>query len=117
MEGEWTRGPHAGKGPKGYQRSDERIREAISDELTDHPEIDASEIEIEVKKGEVTLTGTVDSREAKRMTEDVAEQSSGVQHVSNQLRVRNGRMGASDRSTEGSTSGRSSSSGSRKEAR
>lgn len=43
------RGPHAGRGPKGYQRSDERIREDVCDRLTEHPAIDASEIEVEVK--------------------------------------------------------------------
>lgn len=107
-------GQHAGKGPKGYQRSDERIREEISDELTDHPDIDASDIEIEVKDGEVTLTGTVDSRDAKRMTEDIAELSSGVTHVSNQLRVNNGsRMsGGSEGESSDSMSGRSTSSSS-----
>jgi hypothetical protein len=102
-------GQHAGKGPKGYRRSDDRIREEISDELTDHPDIDASEIEIEVKDGEVTLTGTVDSRDAKRMTEDVVERSSGVTHVSNQLRVSNGlRMsgGSSGESSATSAHGR-----------
>lgn len=107
-----SRGQHAGKGPKGYQRSDDRIREEISDELTDHPDIDASDVELEVKNGEVTITGTVDSREAKRMTEDIAEQSSGVTHVSNQLRISNGssRMGSSEDQSSSSTSGRSSSS-------
>jgi hypothetical protein len=38
-------GPHAGRGPKGYQRSDERIKEDICDCLTRDPDVDASEIE------------------------------------------------------------------------
>ena len=33
--GEVRRGEHQGRGPKGYQRSDERIREDINERLTD----------------------------------------------------------------------------------
>ena len=40
------RAAYAGRGPKGYRRSDERIREEISDRLTEHDELDASEIEV-----------------------------------------------------------------------
>jgi len=39
------------------------------------------------KSGEVTLTGTVDRRDEKRMAEDVAESVSGVRDVHNQLRT------------------------------
>ena len=80
-------GQHAGKGPKGYRRSDERIREEICDALTQHAHIDASEIEVRVKDGEVTLTGTVDRREEKRMAEDAVERVQGVREVHNQLRA------------------------------
>ncbi|MGE5927282.1 MAG: BON domain-containing protein [Gemmatimonadota bacterium] len=78
---------HVGRGPKGYRRSDDRIREDVSEELTRHPAVDASEIEVRVENGEVTLTGSVDSRHAKRMAEDCVEQCSGVKEVHNQLRV------------------------------
>lgn len=83
-------GQHTGQGPKGYQRSDERIREDIRERLTQHPTIDAGEIEVEVKNCEVTLKGAVDDRQAKRMAEDVAESCSGVKEVHNQLRVAQG---------------------------
>ena len=53
----------------------------------DDDDIDATEIAIEVKSGEVTLTGTVNSREEKRAAEDIAEQSPGVREVQNHLRV------------------------------
>ena len=76
-----------GRGPKGYQRSDERIREDVNDRLTDDPHIDASEIEVAVSNREVTLTGTVNSRFEKRHAEDLAESISGVTHVQNNLRV------------------------------
>ena len=81
-------GEHRGRGPKGYTRSDERIREDINDRLSDDSWVDASEIEVTVANREVTLTGNVDSRNAKRRAEDIAEQVSGVNHVSNNLRVK-----------------------------
>jgi hypothetical protein len=77
----------AGRGPKGYQRSDERVKEQLSDRLMDDDDIDASDISIEVRNGEVTFTGTVNSREEKRAAEEVAEQSPGVREVQNLLRV------------------------------
>lgn len=78
---------YRGKGPKGYTRSDERVIEEINDRLTDHSWIDASEIEVECVSGEVTLKGSVDNREAKRLAEDIVEEVSGVKNVQNQLRV------------------------------
>lgn len=80
-------GPYAGRGPKGYQRSDERIREEVSERLTDDDRIDASGIDVAVTGGEVTLTGTVESRRMKRYAEDLAESVRGVRDVHNQLRV------------------------------
>ena len=87
-EGWRVPGPHAGRGPKGYQRSDERIREEINERLTAHGLIDATDIECRVQKGEVVLTGFVDSRAQKRAAEDVAEDVYGVRDVHNQLRIR-----------------------------
>ena len=81
-------GPYTGRGPKGYQRSDDRIREDVSDRLTAHGHIDASDIEVRIQGGEVTLIGFVDSRAAKRAAEDLAEDVPGVREVHNQLRVR-----------------------------
>jgi hypothetical protein len=85
-----TRGPHAGRGPKGYQRYDARIHEDICDRLTDHPAIEASEIEVEVKGCEVTLSGTVESRAVKHLVEAMAETVPGVRDIHNQLRVTQG---------------------------
>jgi len=82
-----TRGGLAGRGPKGYRRSDERIRDDVSERLTEHDELDASDIEVKVQDGEVTLTGTVDDKGAKRLAGDLAEQASGVHDVMNQLKV------------------------------
>ncbi|HSU04658.1 MAG TPA: BON domain-containing protein [Acetobacteraceae bacterium] len=82
---------HRGHGPRGYTRSDDRIREDVSDRLTDNPILDATEIEVAVSSGEVTLSGHVDSRYSKRLAEDIAEDVSGVRHVQNNLRVRESR--------------------------
>jgi hypothetical protein len=79
-------GPFAGRGPRGYQRSDERIREELNDRLTAHGFIDATDIECGVQNGEVTLNGFVDSRDTKRAAEDVAEGIQGVHDVDNHLR-------------------------------
>lgn len=80
-------GPFTGMGPQGYQRSDERIHEEICERLTQHGRIDARNIQVQVKNGEVTLTGSVDKRRAKRMVEDTIDSISGVKEVHNQLRV------------------------------
>lgn len=84
---EAARPQYAGRGPKGYKRPDDRIREEICDCMTDDPALDASEIVVEVIDGEVTLSGSVMSRDQKRRAEDVAERTSGVRDVTNQLRV------------------------------
>lgn len=91
---EHIEGQHRGKGPKGYQRSPERIKEDVCDRLCDHPAIDASNIDIQVEGTDVILTGTVDSREEKRRAEDIAESISGVQHVENRLRVKQKNSGS-----------------------
>jgi hypothetical protein len=78
----------AGKGPKGYRRSDERIREDVCDRLADDPRVDATDIEVAVSDGEVTLGGFVRSRDEKRWSEDVSEMISGVRDVHNNLRLR-----------------------------
>lgn len=81
-------GPHRGKGPKGYTRSDERITEHVCDVLMEDPHVDASEIEVQVKNGEATLTGTVDHRSTKRRVEDLVEEISGIKAVQNNLRIK-----------------------------
>lgn len=78
---------HRGRGPKGYQRTDERISDEVNDRLTEDPWLDASNIQVEVKGGEVTLAGLVENREAKHRAERLVEDLSGVRHVQNNLRV------------------------------
>jgi hypothetical protein len=80
-------GPYVGRGPKGYWRSNERIYEDVAERLTQHGEIDASDVAIHVENGEVTLTGAVDSRRTKRLAEDIADGVNGVRDVHNELRI------------------------------
>lgn len=82
-------GQHRGRGPKGYRRSDERIREDVSDRLTDDPWLDASNVEVAVRECEVVLSGTVSTRQDKRRAENLVEAVSGVKNVANNLRVEN----------------------------
>jgi hypothetical protein len=81
------RGPHAGRGPRNYRRSDESVRGEICVSLTSHPDIDATDLEVTVEGGEVTLTGTVDDRDARWLAEEIAEELSGVRTVHNELRL------------------------------
>jgi hypothetical protein len=80
-------GRYAGRGPKNWQRSDDRIKEDVNERLTEHPQIDATEIDIQVRNGEVTVSGSVEDRRIKRMVEDLVEGVSGVKEVHNQLRA------------------------------
>jgi BON domain len=103
------RGAHFGTGPKGYRRSDERIREDVCECLYHQGDIDVSEAEVTVRDGQVTLTGTVSSRRAKRMVEEIIDDVAGVTDVHNQLRVQEGsdRAGARTESESGPGNGRS----------
>lgn len=92
-------GPHRGKGPAGH-RADERIRDRVCESLTDDDEIDASDIAVSVTGGEVTLSGTVDDRRAKRGAEDCAYSVTGVRDVQNRLRVRDDRAPRSNPSSD-----------------
>ncbi len=87
---------HRGRGPMNYTRSDARIAEDVNDRLTEDPWVDARQIEVTVSGAEITLAGKVDSRQARRRAEDIAEQVSGVRHVQNNLRV-----GSNDEAADG----------------
>jgi hypothetical protein len=81
---------HAGKGPRGYVRSDARILEDVCDRLSDDDQIDASEISVSVKDGGVWLEGSVSDRYVKRRAEDVALSVRGAVEVHNRLKARKG---------------------------
>ncbi|MBX3500490.1 MAG: BON domain-containing protein [Alphaproteobacteria bacterium] len=94
-------GNFRGVGPKGYRRSDERIRDEVCDRLTEEPSLDASGIEVSVRDGEVTLDGVAESRHDKRLAEDLTEGILGTMHVQNNLRIRDRSPDASGQSTLG----------------
>ncbi|MGE3608252.1 MAG: BON domain-containing protein [Bacteriovoracaceae bacterium] len=76
---------HFGKGPKGYKKTDERIYEQVCDALYSSYDVDASNIDVEVKDGCVYLRGEVDSRQTKKLAEDAADSVAGVYDVKNEL--------------------------------
>ncbi|MFD1003279.1 BON domain-containing protein [Ohtaekwangia kribbensis] len=80
-------GGYRGKGPRNYKRSDERIREMVCDLLCDDPYLDASDIEVEVKSGDVILTGSVHDCFAKQLAQDLAETVFGVVNIENRIHV------------------------------
>ncbi|WP_437732163.1 BON domain-containing protein [Sorangium sp. So ce1335] len=90
-----------GRGPKGYKRSDDRIREDVCEMLSDRDDIDVSEVTVRVQNGEVTLEGTVDERHHRRLIEQLAENVRGVEDVHNQIRVK--RPSETTTTTTGST--------------
>jgi osmotically-inducible protein OsmY len=108
-EGYGESGTHRGKGPKGYTRSDERLKEVICEKLTDDPMIDASEINIEVTGQTVKLTGTVDDRSTKYEVEELVERCGGVKDIDNQLRVRSQGGSMQTSQTTGSGTGQTTS--------
>jgi len=84
----WTwdvEGPHRGRGPRGYRRADDRIYEDVCDRIQHHGRLDASDVEVAVEDGEVTLSGTVADRTTKRIAEAVAETVRGVVDIHNRL--------------------------------
>lgn len=97
---EHMRSPRA-RMPKGYRRSDERIFEEVCEVLSDHGDIDASDIEVTVDDGDVILRGTARSRWARYYAEDLAAGVRGVRDVVNELRIA---RDAEGRPLEGPTS-------------
>ena len=80
-------GGHAGRGPKGYQRSDARILEDVCERLRADDEVDASEIRVSVDGGQVTLAGSSATRRQRQQAEQIAAAVAGVVDVHNQVRV------------------------------
>jgi hypothetical protein len=86
-------GPYAGIGPRNYNRSDETILEEVCERLSQHGQVDASEIEVEIQDGDVILKGSVNDRREKRLAEDIAESVFGIVDVQNHLRTQDRQLG------------------------
>lgn len=65
---------YRGRGPKNYTRPDARIQEDISERLWDADDVDASDVTVDAKDGEVTLRGNVERRSIKHRIEDIANE-------------------------------------------
>jgi len=76
----------SGIGPKGYKKTDGRLLDEACEALYQNPWVDASDIDVNVKDGIITLSGTVESRQEKREAEGCIEHLSGVVDIRNELR-------------------------------
>ena len=67
---------------------DERLQGEVSEKLAAELPDEAEQIQVDVKRGAVTLAGAVDTSEARHRAENVAGSIAGVDSVMNNLRVR-----------------------------
>jgi hypothetical protein len=74
-------------GPKNWQRSDERLHDDVCAALSDDPWVDASELEVIVHHGEVTLSGSVTESRQRARAVRIAEAIRGVVDVVSRVRV------------------------------
>jgi osmotically-inducible protein OsmY len=81
-------GKFYGRGPKGYKRSDESIKEEACELLFWSSDVDASEMEVSIADGCIFLDGFVPSRYAKKEAESMVEKIEGISDVFNRLRVK-----------------------------
>lgn len=91
--GGYNRGPTAWRDrgsrrtdPKGYIRSDDRVRENVCESLA-HSGLDVSDVSVSVADGRVVLEGTVPNRRIKHDVEDCTVECAGVKDVDNRIRV------------------------------
>ena len=76
-----------GRGPKGWKRSDGKIREEVCLALERSHDIDASQMEVTVEEGCVSLKGRIETKGMQRAAEDLIESVPGVIDVFSQLKV------------------------------
>ncbi len=74
-------------GPRARRRSDESLAQEIREILTADQELEATDIEVEVEGGAVTLRGAVVDSDARLLAEELVETLPGVREVHNRLRV------------------------------
>jgi osmotically-inducible protein OsmY len=68
-------------------KSDHQIREDIIDQLKWEPFLNASQIEVAVKNGIVTLTGQVDAYSKKLAAENAAKKIAGVKAIAEDIQI------------------------------
>jgi hypothetical protein len=67
---------------------DATIQAQVKGELIDDPRIDADAVDLEVRRGVVTLVGWVSSENERKAVEDLAWTVAGVRDVDNRLQLR-----------------------------
>lgn len=82
-----SRTDHRGKGPRGWKPDDARLLDQVCRRLHDDAWVDATEVDVSVEEGVVTLRGHTRSAMEKRRAEDVAWEVPGVVDVVNELRA------------------------------
>ncbi len=91
---------YRGRPPRGYERSDERVKEMICERLMEDPSVDVGDVSINVTGGRVTLEGTVHSRRMKYDIEEIVEEC-GAKDVQDNLRIGSGQSSFDSGSNQG----------------
>jgi osmotically-inducible protein OsmY len=87
QSGDAEEGPHRGRGPQGWKRSDARLHEEVCETLSQDHMLDAGDIEVEVSDGVVTLSGSVPEATDVALAGLVARSCAGVIRVDNRLQT------------------------------
>jgi|GEM_PF-750953 len=82
-----TEKDYSGRGPRGYQRADDKIWEDVCDALANAFEVDASDMEVYVEDNVVFLSGNANTPEEAWRAEKLAYNVYGVDSVRNQLHI------------------------------
>jgi len=80
-----AQGPHAGRGPEDWKRSDAVLHEAVSEYLARDRLLDARGVVVEVEDGVVCLEGQVRTPSDRRLADLLAHDVGGVDRVLNHL--------------------------------
>ena len=76
-----------GRSPQGFRRTDETLKEDVSEALYRCTEVDGSKIQVEVNLGKVTLRGFVEDMDQKIAAGNAIEKLAGIDEIYNELRV------------------------------
>lgn len=79
--------PHTRRGPKNYSRSDEMVLGDVCERMALNPDLDASDLTVDIAEGVIRLGGTVTDRRQKRLAEEIADHVYGVRDVENHVRI------------------------------
>jgi len=75
------------RGPKGWVRPDERILDELCERIV-RAGVDARELEVSVKDGEVRLEGALPGREERSLVVKLAQRVVGVKAIEAEIRAR-----------------------------